>query len=121
MDALLDQIKNRSETVSFKDVISAIGHYYVYTPTPFTNGLGKETLHNGAGQNEGSCKIFAFAQDQQLTEAETLACFGDFYRTDVLLHPEKTDHQNIRHFMKYGWQGIQFEGTALIAQQKASA
>ncbi|PSW21910.1 type III effector [Photobacterium sanctipauli] len=121
MDALLDQIKNSIETVCFKDVIQTIEQHYTYTPTAFTNGLGKETLRNEAGQNEGSCKIFAFAKANQLNEAETLACFGDFYRVDVLQHPENTDHQNIRHFMKYGWQGIQFANAALAPKLNAPA
>ncbi|MGV2481618.1 UNVERIFIED_CONTAM: HopJ type III effector protein, partial [Salmonella enterica subsp. enterica serovar Weltevreden] len=28
-------------------------------------------------------------------------------------HPDATDHQNIRHFMRSGWAGIAFEGEAL--------
>jgi hypothetical protein len=34
----------------------------------------------------------------------------------VLKHPEATDHQNIRNFMKTGWEGIRFEGEALKAK-----
>jgi HopJ type III effector protein len=34
---------------------------------------------------------------------------------DVLENPEATNHQNIRNFMKTGWAGISFEGTALTA------
>ncbi len=47
-----------------------------------------------------------------LTE-ETLLLFSEFYREDVLKNPEGTDHQNIRNFMKFGWEGIVFEGEAL--------
>ena len=32
---------------------------------------------------------------------------------DVLENPQGTNHQNIRNFMKTGWDGIQFEGNAL--------
>jgi hypothetical protein len=119
MEALLTKLKSQPDTVSFAEVIDVIEQYYIYKPTSFTNGLGNDTLCNAAGTNEGSCRIFAFAQLHQLSEAETLACFGDFYRLDVLQHPAASDHQNIRHFMKYGWQGIQFEAAPLA--EKACA
>ena len=67
---------------------------------------------NNAGENNGSCKIFAFALLQQFTKEETLSLFGDFYQ-DVLNSPEASDHQNIRNFMIFGWNGIHFEGAAL--------
>ena len=100
--------------VEFEDVIDVIDEYFDYTPTHFTNGHGHDTVNNQAGSNEGSCKIFAFATMQGLTEAETLACFGKYYRQDVLQHPEADDHANIRTFMRHGWKGIRFEQSALI-------
>jgi len=69
---------------------------------------------NEAGNNEGSCKIFAFGQLARLSEAETLTCFGQYYRDDVLNNPHSNDHANIRMFIKYGWQGINFDSEALI-------
>jgi hypothetical protein len=33
-----------------------------------------------------------------------------------LKNPAGTDHQNIRNFMKTGWNGIQFEGEALVSK-----
>ena len=45
-----------------------------------------------------------------LSKAQTLACFGDYYRVDVLQHPQKNDHANIRQFMLSGPGGIQFTG-----------
>ncbi len=48
-----------------------------------------------------------------LNEQQTLACFGDYYRIDVLQHPEAQDHQNIRNFIQFGWSGIQFDNQAL--------
>ncbi|AJR05409.1 type III effector [Photobacterium gaetbulicola] len=113
METLLAKLKSHPQTVSFTEVITIIEQNYTYQPTAFTNGLGNDTLFNEAGTNEGSCRIFAFAKLNQLSEAETLACFGDYYRNDVLQHPDATDHQNIRHFMKYGWQGIQFDSPPL--------
>jgi hypothetical protein len=48
-----------------------------------------------------------------LTKEQTLPLFGEFYRDDVLKKPHGTDHQNIRNFMKFGWEGITFDGDAL--------
>lgn len=115
MEALLCQLKTQPESICFEHVIKVIEQHYHYSPAAFTNGLGKETLKNAAGTNEASCRIFAFAQLHNLSEAEVLACFGEYYRNNVLQHPEGQDHKNIRNFMKYGWQGIQFDACALKA------
>jgi len=68
---------------------------------------------NSAGTNEGSCKIFAFALIHQLSEQQTLNLFGDYYRIDVLTDPNGSGHQNIRNFIRDGWQGIDFKNVAL--------
>lgn len=103
----------RAGQTEFEDCIALIEALYVYTPTAFDNGTGDTPLHNAAGQNEGSCRIFAFARLQGLSEADTLACFGRFYRRDVLQNPEGTDHGNIRRFQRDGWAGIRFAAPAL--------
>lgn len=102
----MQQLLNKK---SFPETIAYIDENYKFTPTTFKNG----NQINNAGENNGSCKIFAFAQIQQLTNEETLKLFGDFYQ-DVLNTPAATDHQNIRNFMIFGWEGIQFEGVALV-------
>ena len=94
--------------LDFEDTMAIIEANYSYTPTAFKNG----ELSNAAGQNEGSCKIFAFAQINDLNQEQTLKCFGRFYQ-DVLNTPEGTDHGNIRNFMQTGWAGIEFDGQAL--------
>lgn len=109
LNALLLQVQERPEEISFSAVIEAIDESYDFTPTGFKNGY----TYNEAGQNNGSCKVFALAQLHNLSAVETLSLFGDFYRVDVLAHPEKEDHQNIRNFIKFGWSGISFEGEAL--------
>lgn len=93
---------------SFPETIAHIDENYIFTPTTFKNG----NQINNAGENNGSCKIFTFAKLHQLTKEETLILFGDFYQ-DVLNTPDATDHQNIRNFITFGWDGIQFEGVAL--------
>lgn len=105
----IEKIKNTPEVISFSEVMLIISENYQYTPTAFSNGL----LINKAGTNEGSCKIFSFAQLHNLNKAQTLACFGDYYRIDVLENPNRDDHANIRHFMISGWSGINYESIPL--------
>ncbi len=113
LDPLLTQIANAPESVTFSQVIDVIHANYNYTPTRFTNGEDDGAVINEAGSNEGSCKIFAFAQLQKLDKEQTLNCFGDYYRKDVLQNPDASDHGNIRNFMRYGWTGVNFDGPAL--------
>lgn len=97
----------------FSELMQLIDQQYVYQPVSFSNGIGVDQVSNHAGQNEGSCKLFAFAQLNDLSKEQTLLCFGKYYRDDVLKHPHGNDHANIRTFMKYGWEGITFEADAL--------
>lgn len=94
---------------SFQDFIAFIDENYHFIPTAFKNG----NHYNQAGENSGSCKVFAFAKLEQLNQEETLSLFGQYYQ-DVQNTPEGTDHQNIRNFMIFGWDGIQFERVALV-------
>lgn len=105
----LQKLARSPDRVEFAETLAIIDAHYHYQPTAFRNG----EQHNAAGQNAGSCKIFAFARLQDLSPAQTLACFGAFYRQDVLQHPHGSDHQNIRNFMRSGWDGIVFEAEAL--------
>lgn len=109
----LHKLNNSPETIQFTDTITTVDTNYQFTPTRFRNG---EQI-NEAGQNSGSCKLFSFAQLHQLDTAQTLACFGDYYRVDVLENPQGEDHQNIRNFIKYGWEGVDFEGQALTPRE----
>jgi hypothetical protein len=99
------KLQNSPSQISFDETLQIIEQHYDFTPVGFDNG----PLQNAAGTNQGSCKIFAFSQIHQLSEAQTLACFGDFYRIDVLQHPDNEDHANIRQFMRSGLAGILFE------------
>ncbi|KKL03046.1 HopJ type III effector protein [Rheinheimera mesophila] len=103
------QLTTEPDSISFSQSIELIESLYQFTETAFRNG----TKHNAAGENNGSCKIFAFALLHRLSEPQTLQMFGDYYRKDVLLSPAGADHANIRQFMQYGWDGIEFEGQAL--------
>lgn len=106
----------QAERYDFEDVQAYIQARYDYSPTAFDNGLGDDRARNAAGQNEGSCRLFAFASLEGLDEQDTLRCFGRHYR-HVLADPDGQDHANIRQFMRHGWAGIRFDGTALRAHE----
>ena len=106
---MIELVKKAPERINFTAVIEYIDEHYDFIPTQFTNG---ETI-NEPNKNNGSCKVFSFAKLNDLSKDETLALFGKYYRDDVLKNPEGTDHQNIRNFMKSGWDGISIDGNAL--------
>lgn len=106
---MIQQLKNSSETIKFQEVIAYIDEHYDFTPTKFKNG----NTVNEENQNNGSCKVFSYAKLNDLSKKDTLNLFGEFYREDVLKNPEGTDHQNIRNFIEFGWDGISFEGEVL--------
>jgi len=109
LDTFLETLKSSPSTIEFDDAMAVIETLYEFTPVSFTNG----DLVNNTGQNSGSCKLFAFAKDQGLSQQETLHCFGKYYRDDVMKNPDGNDHQNIRNFMCSGWDGITFEKSPL--------
>lgn len=107
---LLTALKESS--ITFNDVIEFIDTYYQHQPTAFKNG----DTYNPAAQNQGSARVFAFAQLNNLSKEDTLYLFAEHYRS-VLAEPNGADHQNIRQFITHGWPGIGFEGTALVARK----
>jgi hypothetical protein len=112
INEVIMQLRSAPTTIEFQQVMQVIGQFYDYTATRFTNG----ELLNEVGSNEGSCKIFYFAQLNKLTKLETLSLFGIYYRDDVLANPMGNDHGNIRSFILNGWAGIKFDGVALNKQ-----
>lgn len=109
LDIFKEKVQNTPKSVVFSDTMDVIESHYEFTKTAFTNG----DLKNKAGENSGSCKLFAFAKLQEFTKNETLACFGQFYFIDVLGDPEGEGHQNIRNFIKTGFEGLEFEDEPL--------
>lgn len=105
----IDKLKSDAKSISFQETIAVIEANYSFSTTAFSNG----NQINKANENNGSCKIFAFAKLNQLEKLQTLSCFGSYYFEDVLQNPAGIDHQNIRNFMEYGWDGIHFENDAL--------
>jgi len=110
MDQLVTLISAlKANSITFNEVITFIETYYQHQPTAFKNG----DAYNEVTQNQGSAKVFSFAQMNNLSKENTLYLFAEHYQA-VLAHPNAIDHQNIRQFMIYGWQGIVFEGEALV-------
>jgi len=95
-------------TLPFSEIIGYIDENYVHIPTAFKNG----ELINKADENQGSARIFYFARLHELSEHDTLRLFAEHYQS-VLEDASGNSHQNIRSFMKHGWQGIGFRGTVL--------
>ncbi|WP_182405518.1 HopJ type III effector protein [Psychrobacter sp. GP33] len=99
VSALLNGLHKKA--IGFSDVISFIDDFYLYEPVPFVNGM----VHNAAGENEGSAKIFGFAKLHGLNQLDTLALFAEHY-ANVQAMPNGTEHANIRNFLHWGWQGF---------------
>lgn len=104
--------KLAQNTVIFSETLALVEKWYELSPTAFKNGLDDQAVSNAQGQNEGSLKVFALGRLNGFTPEQTLACFGEHYR-DVLNMPDGDDHQNIRQFMRHGWQGIAFDSAPL--------
>lgn len=113
LTTLADEPKN----ISFADTMAVIDEHYTFTACGFSN----HGLLSSASENNGSCKIFAFAKLNGLSKQNTLDCFGKFYREDVLNNPNADDHMNIRTFMlapeATPFLGISFDGTPLTAKE----
>ena len=114
IEEFIETLKSNPDNIEFGETISMIDNYYDFTPTAFQNG----EVYNEAGKNSGSCKLLFFGKKNELTVVETLCCFGTYYK-EVLGNPEGDDHQNIRNFMKFGWEGIEFEGNPLKKRRKS--
>lgn len=112
LKTFINKLKKTPKAIDFPETMAVIESHYDFEPTAFKNG----SLANGIGENSGSCKLFAFAKDQGLTQEETLACFGKYYFEEVLDDPDGNGHQNIRNFMTTGFNELSFEGIPLKAK-----
>lgn len=105
----IEELTLNPEKIEFAQTIETIENDYIFTATAFNNG----GVSSKAGSNEGSCKILAFAQLNKLSKDQTLACFGHYYREDVLGYPEGEDHANIRQLMRTGLDAVSFDAFPL--------
>ena len=107
LSKLLAKLENKS--LDFASVLATIDSYYNYRPTEFVNG----EVHNAAGENEGSAKVFGFALLNHLTQQDTLKLFAEHYDS-VKAEPKGTNHANIRNFSFFGWQGFLMQRNCLV-------
>ena len=114
VSALLNAVNTGK--ASFDDVLSFINERYTFSPTAFNNG----SLFNAAGENNGSCRVFAFAKLHNISALDTLTLFAEHYKS-VAANPAGADHQNIRQFKKNGWAGLMFKGQPLKAKADITA
>mmetsp|Transcript_42225 Transcript_42225/g.122504 ORF Transcript_42225/g.122504 Transcript_42225/m.122504 type:complete len:213 (-) Transcript_42225:253-891(-) len=102
-------VEMNADELKFEEVIELIDTHYEYGLIEFKNG----DIVNKQGENEGSAKLLSYAALAGMDKETTLKLWGQYYR-EVLKDPNGTSHQNIRNFMKYGWEGVPFEnGVAL--------
>jgi hypothetical protein len=88
----------------FEATLAFIETHYSFSPSGFNNGR----VENSAEQNQGSGKVFALAKLLELSEEQTLCCFGQHYR-EVLATPDVDNHQNLRKILKEGLADIRFD------------
>ena len=124
---MLDEIKAAGETIpsecevfnanvemdadnlKFEEVMEVIDNHYESGLIEFKNG----DIVNKPGENEGSAKLLSYAALSGFDKDTTLKLWGQYYR-EVVADPDGDSHQNIRNFMKTGWDGVPFEnGIAL--------
>lgn len=93
-----------SDSHQFAATLAFINQWFDFTPTAFRNGK----VANSAEQNQGSCRVLAFALLQNLRAEQALKCFGEHYR-DVLATPGKDNHHNLRRLQAEGLVDINFD------------
>ena len=105
---LLEQLEKTPETINFKEVIAYIDENYDFTPTKFING----NTTNEANQTMALVKFLVLLKQINLSKEQTLSHFWRILQKMFSKIP-RNDHQNIRNFIEFSWDGISFDGEAL--------
>lgn len=100
------------DSLTFEEFIEMVDENYESQLLQFKNG----DMENMPGENEGSAKVLSYAALANLDKEMTLKLWGQYYR-EVLADPEGDSHQNIRNFMKYGWEGVPFENGICLTRK----
>ncbi|KAL7509237.1 hypothetical protein ACHAXN_006261 [Cyclotella atomus] len=101
------------DSLMFQEFIDLCDEQYEYGLIEFKNG----DIVNKPGENDGSAKVLSYAALANFDKEMTLKLWGQYYR-DVLATPDGNDHQNIRNFMKYGWDGVDFSANGIALTKK---
>lgn len=107
-------VEMSADDLTLEEVIDMIDTHYESGLIEFKNG----DIVNKQGENEGSAKLLSYAALSELDKDTTLKLWGQHYR-DVLKDPNGDSHQNIRNFMKYGWDGVPFENGIALTRKNA--
>ena len=89
-----------ADNIKFEEVMEMIDENFETGLIEFKNG----DIVNKQGENEGSAKLLSYVALADFDKETTLKLWGQYYR-EVLADPDGDSHQNIRNFMKYGWDG----------------
>ena len=103
----------RLKKINFKEVLSIIDAEYEYVPSTFRNG----NKLNYANENPGSAKVLYFGKVNNLSKEDTLFLFAEHY-AGVLEDPDGTSHPNIREFLHYGWERVNFDSQILFKKNE---
>ena len=106
----LEQLRSGVK-MDFSDFTNLIDQEYEFLNVAFTNS----GLVNSKEENQGTAKVFCFGLIHSLSESDTLRCFGEHYQS-VIEDSNGTSHQNIRNFMKTGFDGLAFESEVLSSK-----
>ena len=106
-------VEMSGDDLTMEEVLELIDTHYEDGLIEFKNG----DLINKAGENVGSAKILSYAALSGMDKETTLKLWGQYYR-EVLADPDGDSHQNIRNFMKYGWDGVPFENGIALTRKK---
>jgi len=101
--------------MSFSNTVFGITDNYTRQNVAFSIG----DVFNNVGENSGSADIFSFALMAELDKNQTLELFGEHYK-NVLDNPDGENHQNIRAFMEYGLDGLDFPDGYSLVERDAS-
>lgn len=102
------------DDLKFEEFLEVCDEQYEYGLIEFKNG----DIVNGPGENDGSAKVLSYGALAGFDKEMTLKLWGQYYR-DVLASPDGTDHQNIRNFMKTGWDGVPFENGVALTKKNS--
>ncbi|OEU20818.1 HopJ-domain-containing protein [Fragilariopsis cylindrus CCMP1102] len=102
-----------ADSLKMEELMDLIDTHYEVGLLEFKNG----DILNKQGENVGSAKLLSYAAISDFDKETTLKLWGQYYR-EVLADPDGDSHQNIRNFMKTGWDGVPFENGVAITRKK---
>jgi HopJ type III effector protein len=115
LEAFLRKLDDDPASVSLDEALATVDEHYEFTPCGYSVGGMRFD-----GVKLRSCQLYAFGLLHRLSKDQMLACFGTHYRKDVLEHPQGTDHQTVRLFLKHGWAGLKMDCMPLKARSAAA-